>query len=184
MNFFLKYDGPLKSNDHAQGKHQIRQCFRAQLERLWSILPLKECKNYLTRANTDKCVLKKIAGVEFAPLVTTALFLTCELDITMLWGEEAGNIVGNSGDIDNRLKTLFDALACPDENQIATIRGNDPNSFPEPYLCLLEDDKLITSVNVRTSCLLEYDPDLPYNVSVLVNVITRPYRSAYCNVGL
>jgi len=184
MEFYLKYDGLLKSNGSPKDKQKIREYFRPQLKRLWDIIPLSECKRYIDLGipNPDKSVIKLISDIPFAPLVTTSIFLLCDLDIVMLWGEEQGNIVGNYGDIDNRLKTLFDALTCPDENQIASIGIDAFRSNEDPYFCLLEDDKLISSVSVKANTLLkETEKD---HVSVLINVKTKPYRAAYCNAGL
>jgi len=185
MEFYLKYDGPLKGNDDPVGKHCLRRVFYSQFKKLWSIMPLCERKAHLLSvASSGKSILKDIEGLIFAPLVTTRLSLTCELDITLLWPEEAGNIVKNSGDIDNRLKTLFDALACPDANQVKTIlKNNDINQMPQPFFCLLEDDKLITSVKVRTATLLT-TPSKDKDVSVLIEVRTKRHRSCWANEGL
>lgn len=54
------------------------------------------------------------------------------------------------GDIDNRLKTLFDALRLP--NQTNELVGYDnPAPDENPFFCLLEDDSLITHVSVELS---------------------------------
>ena len=185
MEFYLKYDGPLKPSGKPEDKQMIREYFRPQLERLWDTVPLKdvcEQKKFLhfPEEKGKTSVIKEIGGIRFAPLVTNAIFLICELDIIMLWKDEPGQII-NTGDIDNRLKTLFDALACPNEEQVKNHKESIEKY--QPYFVLLEDDKLITSVRVETNRLLL--PDLEQNdLSLLIKVKTKPYRVIYNNMVL
>src|ERR1700730_3830664 len=68
-------------------------------------------------------------------------------------------------DIDNRLKTLFDALRKakgPQELGAGTSSGQvAPDADEKPFYVLLEDDKLITDVAVTTDMLLQPVPDTP-----------------------
>ncbi len=59
--------------------------------------------------------------------------------------------IRREGDIDNRLKTLLDSFTMPDQNQ--TPDGS-PDTGETPFFCLLEDDKLITGLAVKTDRLL------------------------------
>ena len=68
-------------------------------------------------------------GFKFAPLVNKKLELVSELDILFLRPEEPGQIV-SGGDIDNCLKTLFDALRCPSNKH--EIPNNEDLSRTEP----------------------------------------------------
>jgi hypothetical protein len=88
------------------------------------------------------------------PLITEELRTVAELEIAMLRPEAPGRIITNGGDIDNRLKTLFDALPMPPQPN-ALPPHVEPGANETPFFCLLEDDKLITSVAVRTDQLLE-----------------------------
>jgi hypothetical protein len=54
-----------------------------------------------------------------------------------------------SGDIDNRLKTLFDSLRILGEVPAG------PTEDKKPFYVLLEDDKPITHISVETDTLLE-----------------------------
>lgn len=181
MEFFLKYDGKLKPNDNAKGKQEIREYIRPQLDNLWKKIPLRDLTRYLTYPPVQGgvSIVKETEGIKFAPLVTTAISLMCELDIVLLWKDDPGNMI-NSGDIDNRLKTLFDALSSPNPSQ---IKNKDELKKYDPYCVLLEDDKLITSVKVHTNHLL-----LPKmkndDVSILIKVTTKPYEALCCNAGL
>ena len=50
----------------------------------------------------------------FKPLVRRSLSLACALDILFLRHEERYNLMRQGGDLDGRIKTLFDALKMPD----------------------------------------------------------------------
>jgi len=169
MEFYLKYDGPLKSNAGPKDKHDIREYFYPQMKKLWDIKPLSDLKAPFLTEVKDLSVIKKVNGVVFAPLVSSVLKFVCQLNITILWPEEHGVISPHGGDIDNRLKTLFDALQCPDINQIEPVKERLLGK--QPFFCLLENDKLITSVNIKTHTLLRRENDT--DVSVLIHVIVQ-----------
>jgi len=106
----------------------------------------------------------------FAPLVCEVLKSTCELHLVMLRPEPPGSILTVGGDVDNRLKTLFDALTIP-QAQAIPKKWSPPEEM-QPLCCLLEDDNLITSVSVRTEQLLEPLEDKSI-VDVAIFVRTR-----------
>lgn len=105
----------------------------------------------------------------FLPIVTRFLEVVCELDILFLRPEEAGAIIKNDGDIDNRLKIIFDALRMPsDASEVPP--GDSPRPEELPYFCcLLEDDALITKVTLRADRLLVLNSD-PSHVRLVINV--------------
>jgi hypothetical protein len=53
------------------------------------------------------------------------------------------------GDLDNRLKTLLDALSVPNQDQVIP----DP-TIDDPIHCLLEDDSLVSGLEIETRRLL------------------------------
>ena len=60
----------------------------------------------------------------------------------------------NAGDIDGRLKTIFDALKMPLRKE--WLGGYDlPLPGEHPFYVLLEEDELITHVAVTTDVLLQ-----------------------------
>jgi hypothetical protein len=180
MEFYLKYDGPLKSNAGPKEKHLIREYFYPQMKKLWDIKPLRDCMDDFLTSENKLSVLKEVDGVIFAPLVSSILKFICQLDITILWPEELGVISEFGGDIDNRLKTLFDALQCPDVNQIKPVKKNFNDK--QPFFCLLENDKLVTSVNIRTHTLLRYENKS--DVSVLIHVMVKATDLMFDTIGL
>ena len=180
MEFYLKYDGPLKSNAGAEDKHRIREYFYPQVKKLWDIKPLNHLKGVFLTSGNELSVLKEIDGVVFAPLVSSVLKFICQLDITILWYEEPGVISTCGGDIDNRLKTLFDALQCPDINQLKPFKESFAGK--QPFFCLLENDKLITSVNIKTHTLLRSENKT--DVSVLIHVVVKATELMIKTIGL
>ncbi|NTU74387.1 hypothetical protein HGB07_09740, partial [Candidatus Roizmanbacteria bacterium] len=96
---------------------------------------------------------RNIGNFRFVPLISQDLHLICELNIVMLRPEPPGLLITQGGDIDNRLKTLFDALRVPKNiGELPKEAAVAPDE--EPFYCLLEDDNLITSISVRTDRLL------------------------------
>ena len=81
MEFYLTYQGPLKSNGPTKDKHNIREYLKPQLQRLWEIPPLDHHADYLNIDNQKdgKNVIKEISGIYFAPLITSKLSLLCQL---------------------------------------------------------------------------------------------------------
>ncbi len=79
------------------------------------------------------------------------------------------------GDIDNRLKTLIDALRVPTPNENYSAISQVESE--KPFYCLLEDDKFLTRMALETDEMLE-----PVNgamvdseVRLIITVEVRPY---------
>lgn len=193
MEFTLVYQGPLKANGSITDKQNIRREFHRQLVELWKQEPLsghmrgniKLLENIVT-VNEPPCgpasITQKIDGFLFAPLVCSKLHLIAELGITFLRPEPPGCIVTQGGDIDNRLKTLFDALRMPKEEQ-EIPKGDIPGENENPFFCLLEDDNLITKVAVTTDRLLKPCDDSSF-VNLLIAVRTKATQLFFDNIDI
>jgi hypothetical protein len=191
MEFTLHYRGPLKAasqkkkrKDH---KHCLRKQFHKQLKELWKLPQLSEFQNALLVPEPDalesRTLLRRVGQYHFAPLISSYFDLVASLEIVMLRPEPEGRIFVRSGDIDNRLKTLLDALKVP--NETAALPDNVPPSFDEtPFFCLLEDDSLITNVDIQTAHWLEPDVQDSDEVVLLLRVRTKPARVTWGNMGL
>jgi hypothetical protein len=86
-----------------------------------------------------------------------------------------GRII-QGGDIDNRLKTLFDGLRIPKE--LKEIGGVPIEDDEKPFFCLLQDDALITEVKVRADTLLT--PQLSGradDVKLIIGVTVTPLQT-------
>lgn len=170
MEFKLTYEGQLlgasRDNTRAKHKHDIRRKFHPQLRRLWEIAPALTQREYLSNENfkSERTPYKEWlpnqfqrCGYRFCPLITDSLFLRCNLQILFLRADPPGSII-KSGDLDNRLKTLFDALRMPKD---AGELGGYSTPLPDedPFFCLLEDDRAISNLSVETATLLEPSGD-------------------------
>lgn len=175
MKFRLTWHGQLvgasRSNTRAPEKHQMRMVFHRQLKRLWrqheplrqlASLPFPDyktavggmqggpfrepCKSY--RALVSEA--HQHHGHKWFPLVLEASALTCSVDILLLRAGAKGHVL-HLGDLDGRLKVIFDALGIPRDGS-----GVAPPDRPnEPSYVLLEDDRLISHVRVESDELLE-----------------------------
>lgn len=180
MRLMLHYRGVLKANGGPAHKHKLRGLFHAQLKTLWNQKPLTEQPELLQPRKPGKySLLRPLDSFTFVPLITVEMNVVAELSITLLRPEPPGGLITQGGDIDNRLKTLFDALAMP-RYLSALPSGAAPAPDQTPFFCLLEDDNLVVNVSVRTEQLLE-----PGNTASIVDasiyVRTRVTRSTMGN---
>lgn len=203
MQFRLLFSGELlgasKNNPRAEMKHAVRRQFHPQLRRLWKSNPVMR-ESLATQVDTFREVgrsrfpgkskdelieigIERIAdkyqrfGYRFVPLVTEELSIRCSVNVLFLRPERPGLLM-KAGDLDARLKTLFDALRLPTD--LSEAGGIGPQEDENPFFCLLEDDKLISEVHVTTDELLVLpkDRDVKANDAFLViHIKTKPTGS-------
>jgi hypothetical protein len=164
LEFHLVYQGPLPAAGQGGGKtrsrekHDMRKIFHPQIAALWRMHPFlsdfvdrdkKAVPGEPTHGYENR-YLK--CGYRFIPLVSDFLMVACALDITFLRRDGPGSLIKSGGDIDNRLKVLFDALRMP--QTCDEVCGDSPSADEDPFYVLLEDDKLISKVQVETNWLL------------------------------
>jgi len=185
MEFRLVYEGPLKAatsrEPRTDNQQEVRRALHPQLSHLWTRNP--ELVSLTTHppgwidhlGNTfAKC------GYRFVPLVSNALELVCHLDILFLRRENPGELVRHGGDLDARLKTLFDALRIP-----STCEGlKEPGENENPFFCLLEDDALITGLQITTDRLLTAPSGRETDVSLVIHVRVKATRVTIANMAL
>ena len=198
MEFRLTYEGELKSDGGAKHKHEIRREFRPQLQAYWGMHPYLKTANAVVETSARPRRFKEVNpslrdyladqhqhnGYKFVPLVTANLSLACGLDILFMRPSMPGEIM-KSGDIDGRLKTLFDALRMPIPK--AELGGYDvPLPDETPFDVLLEDDKLITHVSVTTDVLLQptgRSPSLVNDARLVIAVTIKPVNQGWHNIN-
>lgn len=183
MEFMLHYRGELKSNGSPVDKHRIRQCLHPQLKELWKQPPLMHFKELLVPQSAKKSfgVIRELGVFQFAPLVSSKINFVAELEITLLRPGTPGNIVQRGGDIDNRLKTLLDALTVPPHSN-ALPKNIEPADGETPFFCVLDDDRLITKLSVYTESLLEATTS-PSEVELMMLVRTKAVMSEKGSIG-
>ena len=98
----------------------------------------------------DLCETINKHGGWFRPLVRESFALHCGLKITFLRKEAPGKVY-QGGDIDGRIKTLLDALTMPQHvEQVLETTGTKD----DPIYCLLEEDALVSGLEVQSERLL------------------------------
>lgn len=201
MEFRLLYSGnQLFANGSAAQKHLIRRTFHPQLKQLWKSNPnlrkmalvrgVYNVGSTAKRGDRDFDDKARVAYFDrvgadnqrgkfrFIPLIDEKTCLRVSIDILFLRRDQHPFIIAG-GDIDNRLKTLFDALRVP-----SSVNGlGNPKNGEDPFFVLLEDDKLISEIRVNTDNILllpnkarAYSRD----VFLVINVkVTPTERTAY-----
>jgi hypothetical protein len=173
VQFRLLYSGnQLVSNGGPAEKHKIRKLFHPQLKQLWgSNASLKKLSRYrgAMRVDPSPCLpeieqddtfrtayfneigdLYQRGNFRFVPLIDIDLRLRVSIDILFLRPDQHP-IIKEGGDIDNRLKTLFDAFRVP---ETTAGLGGIPGEGEDPFFVLLQDDSLISEIRVNTDNLL------------------------------
>jgi hypothetical protein len=198
VEFILNYRGALRATQrdprpgskikaaHWELKHQMRKDFHRQLKRQWQITPFLVERQH-PPTDTKPYHIGRLADEfrqppwRFVPLVTGRLQLFTSITILLQRLDSASSSVW-SGDIDNRIKTIIDALEVPNDND--NYASLSPKASEDPFFCLLEDDKYLNNVSVETNTLL----DVPENVDqsyaqVQIRVRIRPDSLIWNNIG-
>jgi len=142
------------------------------------VYPPQRLIDYLAQ-NNERC------GYNFVPLVTHELSLICSLDVLFLRPSLPGEKL-SSGDIDNRIRVILDALRMPTDRQ--ELAGfEQPDDDEKPFFCLLADDKLVSHLSVETDTLLEalndvskYDEN---DVRLVISVRLKPFDVGWDNIS-
>jgi hypothetical protein len=124
-------------------------------------------------------------GFRYAPLVESENQLHCSLSILFLRMDSSIQLL-SAGDIDNRVKTLIDALQIPRERDAPRERPGDGEN---PFHCLLQNDRDISALAVETDHLLgaaRSDATTSADnatVHLVITVDIRPYYTTERNAG-
>lgn len=116
---------------------------------------------------------------KFVPLVIKESHLFASLRILCLRRDGYG-VVAAARDLDNRIKTLIDALTMPTPAQgLPQLDGTDlmPSADEDPFFALLDDDRQVTHLEVETDTALDPSPYNPEDldfVRLLISVEVRP----------
>ena len=193
MRFRLTYSGDLppasRENRQLAAKWAIRSYLHPQLKDLYvQEHILSGDPSFLvftggpsaqpTESPNDS---RMVGEYQFIPLARKSLSMACDLDITFLRPGEEGSVIAK-GDLDNRLKTLFDGLRMPEDSDMRLAAG-----IEQPMYCLMDDDKLVTSLTVRTDRLLAPPSAAEYYSLLLIDVTLRILKvtpSNYRFVGI
>jgi hypothetical protein len=112
----------------------------------------------------------------FRPLVRENHALHCGLEILFLRKEQPGKVY-QGGDLDGRIKTILDALTMP--QHVEQVLGNSTKT--DPIYCLLEDDSLVSGVNVESERLLTDQAHPQDFVRLVIEVDVRVRQATIYN---
>jgi hypothetical protein len=183
----------VRGNARKQEKHALRLHFHEQLERIWrsdtrySPISAEQLGDAVhakgiwdVQRNAEKKIpyfketplrgflyQRRLAGYRFVPMITRVMEAYCHLRILLRRPIRPGTIVYSGGDLDGRLKTLFDALAMPPQLQDLPeqITGSD-----DLCLCLLEGDELITGLSIDSEEWASAPSSLHAEVDITVTI--------------
>lgn len=203
---------PDQSNPLARHKHSVRRVFHEQLKHLWAtdrflsqyrIHPENPNVGRQPHAAADAMygmwadeenemqpLVEVVAarhnrfGYKFVPLVTSYFNLLCSLHVLFLRHDVPGSAI-QAGDIDNRIKTLIDALRLPQHAHELIEDDEEPGEGEDPFFCLLEDDNQVSAFAVETDTLLDppHGADADRDVKLVVTVELRPYFATPFNLS-
>lgn len=202
VRFRLLYAGnELVSNGDPSQKHVLRKKFHPQLKALWETHPHlsrmalrygasirasknnKDMMDYENDSDGARRMYYAELGAKYArgnfnfvPLIEPDTPMRVSIDILFLRRDQQP-LIKQGGDIDNRLKTLFDALRVPDTTNGL---GGVPAKDEDPFFVLLQDDSMISDVRVSTDNLLLLPelaaPDAK-DAFLVIDVDLRPTQS-------
>lgn len=197
VKFRLYYDGRLPStrgrpesgqtDSRAKPKHVIRKVFHKQLRKFLEVHPnLQKWKSptpFMPGIDLPPMVdaiadLHQSNNFRWVPLISENSGLAVNLEILYL--RNGAPYVLKGADLDNRIKTLVDALKMPNDGEI------DANEVPaddeDPFFVLLQDDRLVTRLGAESDILLlptdESIADLDSRVFITVE-IWRPGKGFF-----
>lgn len=177
MQFRLLFDGEIGSDSRAPVKQAIRRALHPQLRRLWLVnRRLRELADHNGRmfhaqmqtqaGQPPTCPLEDEA-IQFAfdhwgdrwkcgpfrlvPLVTKELGVICSIEVLLLRPDDDTYVLDH-GDLDGHVKTLFDGLRMPTKQN--ETGSSTPTADENPFFCLLEDDRLVSELRVKSDKLL------------------------------
>lgn len=186
MEFRLIFDGDLRPRRRCdiEDIHKIRLAIHPQMQNLWQHEPLVHSTKWLQAVPVkgDLTARDEVDGQPFISIVSKGLFTQAELDVLLLRAQPPGQLITNQGDIDNRMKTLFDGLRIPTKAEAKELRGRGLLANDMVY-CLMQDDALVSKLTVTTDRLLG-EPLGSNRTLAIINVKLRPTRVAMGNIGL
>jgi len=134
-------------------------------------------KNPEPKEILDLCEPIEKHGAFFRPLVRDSYALHCGLKVRILRKEPPGKVY-QGGDLDGRIKTLVDALTMP--QNVEQVLDKDSTEF-SPIYCLLEDDSLVSGLDIESERLLGDQNNAQNWVRLTIEVDVRVRQATIYN---
>ena len=149
MPLTLKYRGGLPATNDQNKRVREKQAIRRQLHpQIASFMDDPPQQVFLLSDVKERVTVGKFI---YQPIICKRNKLKCKIDLVISSRDPFGSVIQNA-DIDNRLKTLFDALRSP--HSIDELPQDDmPKQDEDLFWVLLQDDSLITDLSVKSETL-------------------------------
>lgn len=188
MEIDLTYDGLLPASGNGKPSDEklknlwaMRREFQAQLRHLYDENPVLRGEGGAEARAFSRIVRAPIEkeGRIYWALVSNRAKLKCSLEIGVLLNEDLPSVIRQSGDLDNRVKSIIDSLRLPGKYQ--EIQKYGPSAEEQPFICLMEDDALVSGLNLTAGRLLK--PNTPaqwakVSVHVKVKIAEKTFENS------
>ncbi|SMQ85562.1 hypothetical protein SAMN06295905_2849 [Devosia lucknowensis] len=181
MEIVLTYRGRIPSK--ASNKSAIwdmRKSFNHQLRKLWGKEPFDVLKKWEDSNFTAGGAEFRIHQGEqlFVPLYGNLIGVGVDLDIRLLAGMPTQKAVLSSGDLDNRIKRIIDALQAP--AQVGEhIDGLEPNGR---WHCLVDNDSAVVGLSAKLGAFLDGGDPSESFATIIVRPV--PLRVTWANMSM
>lgn len=168
VSISFKYKGPLPSGGRKSPRSKEKQLIRRQLNlQIAKYMENPPPEIFGLSTSNER---KSIGTFVFQPIICKGRGISCELEIKVFSRTPFGTVYSH-GDLDNRIKTLFDALCTPNKDQLTDT--DSPTDKESLFWILLEDDSLITDFSVKTEPLFTEGKESEVEVDIAIT-IKRP----------
>ncbi|AZO45394.1 hypothetical protein EJ076_31985 [Mesorhizobium sp. M7D.F.Ca.US.005.01.1.1] len=181
MDIYLTYRGQIPSKKSSlDAIWAMRRSFHGQLVKLWgkepfAILKKWEDSNFAAEAPN---FLRKVGDQLFVPFYSEAIGVGVKLEINLLTGFPQQQAVISSGDLDNRVKRIIDALRAPTQKG-ELIASLEPDTR---WYCVMDDDSSVKEVTASLAPYLDSnDPSVSF---VFVRIRTSPSAVTFANLAM
>lgn len=175
MDFFLTYQGRVKSSKDVQMTNDFRKSFSKQLMRMKDDPRLTDWIEELSNPKDEIKGARNFNSIDFVPFFGISSRTTVELQITMLSGLAAKSPI-NSGDLDNRMKRIIDGLRCPQQQNEVPVDSIFENNR---CFCLMSDDSILT--NLRMEIYPNLSSKTEHETFVMIKIKVRAISLTWQN---
>jgi len=155
----------------------MRKSFHQQLSKLWGKEPFSVLKDW-EKPGYGPDTIQDLSGTNFLPYYGRTIGIGVELDIRLLTGMPNKTSIIKSGDLDNRVKRIIDALRIPKPNEMQKGNISELNRC----YCLLEDDDAVVAIRAKLGTYLSSDDPIVSFVYIIVKPM--PLRVTVDNISM
>lgn len=185
MKFTLFYSGTIRSSNKKNVNHinEIRCGLSPQIRLLYDYEPLSGLEAKCEPGEYPEQSIRTFLNVRnrsYSCLVNRGFGLACIIHFTFFESSGSLSVASDIGDLDNKVKTLIDALRVPAESEVDVVRDS---FIGHTVHCLLMDDSYIWEIQVERKRLLH--PEFRKQRTLAqIDVEVIPRKVTIANLGL